>query len=309
MRLPPLTALKQFNAAATHLSFKAAAAELCVSEGAVSRQIKLLEDHLKTPLFERIHRGVRLTSAGQKLHAVSDNALHQISEIWEELHNTDTSLSLSVTTSFAIRWLMKRLHLFETKHPEFPINLQTIKDPELLAARPFDASIIYVLGNPFNKSTSVPANSDRIMIEWLLPVCSPALLIKETPFPHSLSHQARLIFNEPTGRDWQIWKRMQPNTKIDLEKALKFEHDDTAIQAAVAGHGIALANLAYISSELEMGSLVPAIDCTPMPIGAHYIVSDANKRERPHIQAFRQWILELASSDPSQEHQYHLESG
>ncbi len=305
MHLPPLTALKQFNAAATHLSFKAAAAELCVSEGAISRQIKLLEDHLKKPLFERIHRGVRLTSAGQKLHAISDNALHQISDIWEELQNTDTSLSLSVTTSFAIRWLMKHLHIFEANHSEFPINLQTIKDPELLASRQFDASIIYVLGNPFNKSTPVPANSDQIMIEWLLPVCSPALLMNKEPLAHSQSRKARLIFNEPTGRDWQIWKRMQPNARINLENALKFEHDDTAIQAAVAGHGIALANIAYIRNELEMGSLVPAIDCTPMPIGAHYIVSSINKRSLPHVEAFRQWILDQASTDLSQEHQYH----
>ncbi|MBL4906524.1 MAG: LysR family transcriptional regulator [Sneathiella sp.] len=300
MKLPPLTALRHFNAAATHLSFKVAAQALCVSEGAISRQIKLLEDHFGTRLFERLYRGVKLTETGQRLHTVTDSAFHQIADISQEILNIDSHLNLSVTTSFAIRWLMKRLKDFEKEYPHIPINLQAVTDPDRLIGGHFDASILYLLGNPFNKSTPVPPNSDRVMIEWLLPVCAPSMLSKAGPLPQSDIHRARLIFNEPTGRDWRSWIKMLPNAKADLEKALKFEHDDTAIQAAVAGHGIALANLAYISNELEMGSLVPAVQCEPLPIGAHYIVSAPNRRNLPNVKAFRNWILKLAAQDPSQ---------
>ncbi|WP_020591353.1 LysR substrate-binding domain-containing protein [Kiloniella laminariae] len=306
MKLPPLTAVRHFNAAATHLSFKLAAAELCVSEGAVSRQIKLLEDYIGCSLFIRGYRGVELTEEGRRLYAATDSALLQIAQTAEELREAVPLFTLSVTTSFAIRWLMPRLGRYEAEHPNHPISLQTVTYPDKLPGRVFDASIIYRLGNPYDAGAVVPENGQMIMVEWLLPVCAPGFLDhvsldQKRPFELAELAEKKIIFNEPTGRDWRSWAGKLPGASINLERALRFEHDDTAIQAAVAGHGIALANLAYINTELSMGSLVPAVACDPLPIGAHYLVSPAGKARLPQVSAFRDWLLKIAQDCPSQQ--------
>ncbi len=324
MKLPPLTAIRHFNSAATHLSFKVAAGELCVTEGAISRQIKLLEDYIGSALFMRVHRGVQLTDEGRKLHAVTDSALFHIAQVSEELRGIAPQFTLSVTTSFAIRWLMPRLFQYETLYPNHPVNLQAVSYPELSPVKHFDASIIYLLGNPFEDKARVPENGQRIMVEWLLPVCAPNFLARnlaedkggdkviepgidlgidlgiELYIELGDLEQHRIIFNEPTGRDWRSWAGKLDNARINLDTALRFEHDDTAIQAAVAGHGIALANLAYISNELEMGSLVPAVSCDPLPIGAHYLISEPGKSALSHVKVFRDWLMKSAAECGSQ---------
>ncbi|MCZ4279881.1 LysR substrate-binding domain-containing protein [Kiloniella laminariae] len=304
MKLPPLTAVRHFNAAATHLSFKLAAAELCVSEGAISRQIKLLEEYLGCALFVRGYRGVDLTEAGRRFYAATDSALLQIAQSATELREAVPQFTLSVTTSYAIRWLMPRLARYEAEHPNHPVNLQTVTYPEKLPGRLFDASIIYRLGDPHDAGTVAPENSELVMIEWLLPVCAPGFLPGGKPLDAGALARQRILFNEPTGRDWRSWlgkiTEQLPNAQIDLERALRFEHDDTAIQAAVAGHGIALANLAYINTELALGSLVPAVACDPLPIGGHYIISAGGKAALPQVRAFRDWLLKTAAECPSQ---------
>ncbi|MFD2205877.1 LysR substrate-binding domain-containing protein [Kiloniella antarctica] len=300
MKLPPLTAVRHFTAAATHMSFKRAAKELHVTEGAISRQIKVLEEYIGSALFMRVHRGVQLTDAGQRLHAVTDNALLQISQIAEELRGVVPQFTLSVTTSFAIRWLMPRLSHYEALHPNHPVNLQAVSYPELSPVKRFDASIIYLLGDPYENQVRVPEGAERFMVEWLLPVCAPNFLKYGAAFrPQDLEHK-RIIFNEPTGRDWRSWAGKLDDAKINLDTALRFEHDDTAIQAAVAGHGIALANLAYIHNELDMGSLIPAVACDPLPIGAHYLVSEPGRAVLPHVKAFRDWLIKSAAECGSQ---------
>ncbi len=300
MKLPPLTAVRHFTAAATHLSFKLAAKELCVTEGAISRQIKLLEQYIGSALFVRVHRGVQLTDEGQRLYAVTDNALFQIAQIAEELRGVVPQFTLSVTTSFAIRWLMPRLSHYESLHPNHPVNIQAVSYPELSPVKRFDASIIYLLGDPYEGQVRVPDNAERFMVEWLLPVCAPSFLEKNKPLQLGDLEHHRIIFNEPTGRDWRSWAGKLDDAKINLDTALRFEHDDTAIQAAVAGHGIALANLAYIRNELDMGSLVPAVACEPLPIGAHYLVSEPGKASLSHVQIFRDWLIKSAGECCSQ---------
>ncbi|KKJ78473.1 hypothetical protein WH95_02010 [Kiloniella litopenaei] len=299
MKLPPMTALRHFNAAATHMSFKEAARELCVTEGAISRQIKVLEEYLGCALFLRLHRGVQLSDEGRKLFEVTDQALFQIAAVSDEILGGVSNFTLSVTTSFAIRWLMPRLSGFEAQHPNIPISLQTVTSPGTSQSRRFDTSIIYQLGDPADKTSSVPENGELIMLEWLLPVCAPGYLEKNSPgnfhhekaFPLQDLKNHRVIFNEPTGRDWRSWAMKSGDVELALDRALKFEHDDTAIQAAVAGHGIALANLAYISNELHLGSLVPAVDVAPLPIGAHYLVTEAGKVGQTHVEIFRNWLM------------------
>lgn len=274
--------------------------EFCVTEGAVSRQIKLLEQYYGQPLFERAGRGVRLTDTGRRLLSVIGPAIQHISQVSEEIRGYTQQFTLSVTTSFAIRWLLPRLADFEAAHPNFPINLQAGKNPRDIPGMRFDASIIYVLGNPYDPKAIVPENSHFIMAEWLLPVCSPVLLGEEKPILPSSMEKYRLIFNELTGRDWRLWMECVPEANVQFDTALRFEHDDTAIQAAVAGHGVALANIAYIGNELKMGSLVPAVDHTPIAIGAHYLVSEPDRTGLPHVKAFRNWLVASAAEASSQ---------
>lgn len=266
-----------------------------MSEGAISRQIKLLETYLGIALFVRQNRGVILTKEGQKLYAATDPALMQISQAAEDIRGTAPQITLSVTTSFAIRWLMPRLIQFETAHPDIPVNIQTVTHPQSAIGRSFDASIIYLLGNPENGNNQRPEYGELLMVEWLLPVCSPGFLADVDRIDVAGISNHRIIFNEPTGRDWRSWASKLAGASLNLETALKFEHDDTAIQAATAGHGIALANLAYIQNEIEMGSLVPAVKCDPLPIGAHYLVCEPGRAKLPHINAFREWVKETAS--------------
>ncbi|WP_218044877.1 LysR substrate-binding domain-containing protein [Kiloniella majae] len=309
MKLPPMTAIRHFTAAASHLSFKEAARELCVTEGAISRQIKLLEEYLGCTLFLRLHRGVQLSDEGRKLYDVTDQALFQIAQVTDEILGGVSNFTLSVTTSFAIRWLMPRLSGFEALYPNIPISLQTVTYPGTAQSRRFDASIIYQLGDPADKTSRVPENSELIMIEWLLPVCAPGYLekksVKDGKTERESSGKAlllqdlkdhRVIFNEPTGRDWRSWAVKSGDVELALDRALKFEHDDTAIQAAVAGHGIALANLAYVSNELKLGSLVPAVACEALPIGAHYLVTEKAKTGLSHVEIFRDWLMAIAES-------------
>ncbi|KLN61643.1 hypothetical protein WH96_04710 [Kiloniella spongiae] len=299
MKLPPMTAIRHFTAAASHLSFKEAARELCVTEGAISRQIKLLEEYFGCALFLRLHRGVQLSDEGRKLYDVTDQALFQIAQVSDEILGGVSNFTLSVTTSFAIRWLMPRLSGFEALYPNIPINLQTVTYPGTVQSRRFDASIIYQLGDPSDKTSTVPENGELIMTEWLLPVCAPGYLELQTVGNDHISKTLllkdlknhRVIFNEPTGRDWRSWAIKSGEVELALDRALKFEHDDTAIQTAVAGHGIALANLAYVSNELSLGSLVPAVACKALPIGAHYLVTEKSKARLPHVETFREWLM------------------
>ncbi len=304
MKLPPMTAIRHFTVAASHLSFKEAARELCVTEGAISRQIKLLEEYFGCALFLRLHRGVQLSDEGRKLYDVTDQALSQIAQVSNEILGGVSTFTLSVTTSFAIRWLMPRLSGFEVLYPHIPISLQTVTYPGTAQNRRFDASIIYQLGDPAEKTSPVPENGELIMIEWLLPVCAPGYLeehlVMNDIHEKALSLQDlkdhRVIFNEPTGRDWRSWAIKSGGIDLALDRALKFEHDDTAIQAAVAGHGIALANLAYVSNELKLGSLVPAVACKALPIGAHYLVTEKGKTRLPHVETFRDWLMTMVEN-------------
>lgn len=300
MRLPPLTAVKYFTVAAKHQNFKKAAAELFVTEGAVSRQIKLLEEYYGNNLFDRVHRGVKLTDAGKKLYSVSFVALNNISDVSHELIANCSPINISASTSFAIRWLMPRLPHFERKNPDIFINLQTVRGYDLENKSVFDASIIYIIGNPQDILSKNNFNKKLVLVEWLIPVCSTAYTEKHGPINVFELNKHRIITNEETGRDWCAWNKLMPEAKLDLDSALIFEHDDTAIQAAVAGHGIALANLAYINNELQSKSLVKAVECDPFPIGGHYLSIANKKRNEVDLDIFCEWLLKSATEDPSQ---------
>ncbi len=281
--------VRVFEAAARHQSFKAAADELFVTQGAVSRQIKALEDHYGVALFHRRHRRVALTPEGQLLLPAFSEALDRIAQASDRLKGAQRELQVKAVATFTVRWLMPRLYRFEAAHPEIQLRLTTGPRPVDFSSEVFDAGVVY------GEYDRPDVKKDLILTEWMEPVCAPPLLAGAGPMPPAALKQRKLILNTPHGRDWRLWAEAIRVDGLPFDAALKFNHDDAAIQAAVAGHGIALANLNYVGEELRLGSLVRAVDRSPVKIGAHYLVSPAHLADSPRVAAFRDWLLDEAA--------------
>ncbi|EPJ43123.1 MAG: hypothetical protein OFPII_43600 [Osedax symbiont Rs1] len=295
MQLPPLTALHYFVIAAKHLSFVKAANELHVTEGAVSRQMKNLAEYYAKPLFVKSGRGIVLSENGILLLAVAESALQKISQVSERLLADDQQITLNATTSFAIRWLLPKLPEFEKLYPQFSIQMLASSSQESTQGKVFDVTIDYYLTAPqINQQ-----NSKKFIDEWLVAVCSPGFLAAQglainSPFSVQQLSQQKLILNEISGRDWRLWAKIIGINALPIANALKFEQDDVAIQAAVAGHGIALANMAYIEREMSLGSLVAATKQVPIVVGAHYLSIAAGRERSTAICALQNWLLNFS---------------
>lgn len=285
-RTPPLNPLRVFESAARCGSFKAAAAELCVTEGAISRQIKVLEQYLGVRLFHRGGGQTGLTEAGDRLFPPARDALAQLRRAVEELVEQNKVLHLQTGTSFALRWLMPRLAGFELEHPEIKLSLQTASgDLRIQQWAHLDASIVYLLDAPRGDH-----RLHHIVDEYLVPVCSPASLDGRAYLSMQDLAQQRLLFNDPTGRDWRRWSSVTGVPQLRWNHAMRFDSDDAAIQAAVAHHGIALSNLIFITEEIKRGTLVPATDIAPIVIGAHYLYLAPERENEPSVETFLNWV-------------------
>jgi LysR family glycine cleavage system transcriptional activator len=291
VKLPPLKALHYFSVAAYQPSFNEAAKLLHVSEGAVSRQMKLLSDYHGKALFEKRGRTMELTEAGRILAASAHAAFDSISQVSNQLLADQTALTINVTTSFAIRWLLPKLGHFERLYPDYRLQMQATSSESALLGKSFDVKISYYL------TGQEPANfkEHKLQDEWLMAVCAPNYLKNNTVFSIGELVDCRLLLNEMTGRDWRLWGELLSQVDLPIERALKFEQDDVAIQAAVAGHGIALANVAYIQSELSLGSLVAATDQAPIVTGAHYLSIAKERQNALAVQAFTNWLKSVVT--------------
>mgnify|MGYP000111967924 CR=1 FL=1 len=295
MKLPPLTALHYFSVVAKQGSFVGAARQLHVTESAVSRQMKLLTEYYNKALFEKRGRTLVLTHAGVKLAATASSAFESISQVSDQLLAEQSQLTIGVTTSFAIRWLLPRLADFEQKFPQYPVQMQATSSDVALLGKSFDVHISYYL---LGKEPLV-LKPHKLQDEWLLAVCSPSYLVEGNPYRVEQLSQRRLLLNEMTGRDWRLWGSMLAIEALPaaIDKGLKFEQDDVAIQTAVAGHGIALANLAYIKGEMALGSLVRATNQEAVVIGAHYLSVDKARANAKAVIAFVEWIRHQVTND------------
>lgn len=297
MKLPPLNAVHYFITAAQFKSFRQAAKELNVTEGAISRQIKLLSQYYNQALFYKVGRGVELTEVGELLLQTAGPAFTRVSQVSEKIMTNPKQLSIAVTTSFAVRWLLPKLAKFEQAFPQYQLQLQASSREGSLDIHSFDIQIIYRL-HPVVSS----CYEQQLMAEKLIPVCAPSYLKSGKIISAQDLATKKILLNEVTARDWTKWSQTVGLDNLNLSNAIKFEQDDVAIQAAIAGYGIALANEAYIQNELQLGSLVPAMKYPAIPIGAHYIASHRSLTEyTPQMLAFTQWlkaqVAEIQHSD------------
>ena len=295
--LPPLNALHTFEVAARHLSFQQAAEELDITPTAVSHQIKVLEDHLGVSLFRRRPRPLALTEVGQRLYPAVSQSLDAIAAAITQLTQVSeaTTLTVSVTTVFAAKWLVHRLAEFQRTHPEIDLRLQTSNDVVDLHRQTVDVAIRYGKGN-------YPGLTVRkLMSDVFVPVCSPHLLKSKQPLkePSDLLHHPLLHFEwihfGTEAPDWKNWFSLAGLNTTDPTDGIKFDEESLTIQAAIAGQGIALCSNIHVADDVALGFLVQPLDVA-LDGFSYSVVYAMNHPKETLILKFLAWLVEAAGS-------------
>ena len=290
--LPPLNALRAFEAAGRHLSLSRAAEELHVTPAAVSHQIKALEAYLGVALFRRKNRALLLTDAGQACLPGLREGFAQLAGAVESARNqvADRPLTVSVAPSFGAKWLVPRLDQFAAAHPGIDVRLDAstrLADP---LREDIDLCIRYGPGD-------YPGlHVECLMAEVVGPVCSPALL--EGPdalrTPADLCHQVLLHVDAPGGDDsvpdWAMWLAAAGVTGCDATRGPRFTMASMAVQVAVAGQGVALAGRALVADDIAAGRLVSPFELNFPTRFCYYVVCSPAAVDQPRIVAFREWL-------------------
>ncbi|MEX0301899.1 MAG: LysR substrate-binding domain-containing protein [Leisingera sp.] len=289
MRLPPLNALRAFEAAARHQGYIAAADELFVTRGAVSRQIKILEEHIGVQLFHRHARGVELTAAGQRLLPVLTEAFAMMQREVEKVAADASELRVICPPTLSLRWLLPRLEQFRAAHPEINLRLTT----SFYGGRGFERAE-YDLGISLQNRPGRPQDIEVLpLFEMILsPACAPSLLPALADGPAALAGQ-RLLHENPHRRDWATWVQHFGVDGVDPAGGEAFPNLDMATRAAVMGAGVVMADLVLCREELERGDLVlpfPAMTCGT-PEGAYALIGERRKWSDPKVAAFRDWLM------------------
>ncbi len=297
-RLPPLNAVRAFEAAARHLSFTQAADELAVTQGAISRQVRLLEDHLRLPLFRRLHRGLALTEEGRRLMTVSADLFDRLERVTTQLASAGNELRLKVPPTFAIRWLIRRLDGFERAHPHLQLRMTTAWHMADFETEDFDCAILY------GQRDNPALHYDLLMDEQLSAVISPRLLQSEARAGRPLTTPAdlrrmRLLHPTPDMEDWRAWLGKAGLGSPEEFRSQVFDTEDLAIQAAAGGQGVAVANPALMEDDLNAGRLVVLFPEILANRGnAYWLACPRAAAEKPKIAAFRAWVTGEARRTP-----------
>jgi len=291
-RLPPLNALRAFEAAARHLSFKLAAVELCVTPGAVSRHIGNLEGDLGTSLFTRHNRSITLTRHGETyLEGVRD-AFERVERATADLRSTldENVLRLTLPPTCAMRWLVPRLAGFHTRYPDISVRISTSHEPVDFGRAEVDLAIQYGTGIEDGLA------GDRLFDEVLVPVCRPALL-DEIPSPRAQDLADSVLlhsFRRP--HDWPRWFEAAGIPDRKIEREIVFENSSLTVQGAIDGLGVAIAQAAFVRDELKAGRLVCPIDVPLRTDFGYYLVCPKEKTRQKKIRLFQAWIADEASA-------------
>ncbi len=296
-RLPPLNALRNFEAAARHGSFKHAAEELCVSHSAVSHQIKQLERHLGVELFVRKARSVELTKHGRDYYPVLRGAFDRIAEGTERIFtpNIPGILTVQAYSTFAIRWLIPRLPGFGDTHPEIRVRLHTSQWDVDFEHEDIDVCIL------IGDGTRSDLHYEFLFSSQIFPVCSPSLLRDNNPFdtPEELAGHT-LLQVYPSEKDWWTWLEKNGIEGVDPDSGLQFDSYDMALNTAMQGHGIALGMEPFVNHDLEAGLLVePLPGLRVYARGDWYLACRKEKTSMEKVVKFRAWVLEEICKDPS----------
>jgi LysR family glycine cleavage system transcriptional activator len=287
-RLPSLTSLRAFEVAGRHLSFTKAAAELTVTQAAISHQIKALEEQLNVALFVRLPRKLELTVAGKSLFPVVHQAFDIIAEGVAELEGMQgrAFLTVQLAPSFSAKWLSPRLGAFRSLYPHIELSLTHSIGPADFAKQSIDLAVIYGKGYGAGL-VAVP-----VLSLDFIPVCSPNYPQGEYVLqaPADLEHCT--LLHDATYKNWSAWLDLADVSNVDAKRGPVFDDTNVLIQAAVDGLGVALGSSIFVADHLREGRLVQPFNPVFHDARAYYVVCPPAHCERPEVAAFRDWLIE-----------------
>lgn len=303
MAMPPLSALRAFEAAARHLSLTQAAGELNVTPGALSHQIRALEEILGVKLFERRVRAIALTAAGRQLYPGLQTGFAHIRDAVASFDTTQNErvLVLSTSPGLTAKWLVPRLYRFAAAYPDIDIRISATAANANFVNDGIDMALRNMAVPP---KVDPALEADSLGDLFFVPVCSPRLLEKHGPIrgPDDLAG-VRLIHDESLPAlvarpDWSIWFRAAGVGEVDLRRGLRFNSADHALDAACEGAGVLLAYDMLAYDDLRSGHLVMPFPLALESSRAFYLVRPKNRKRSAAAEAFRQWIKdEVAALD------------
>jgi LysR family glycine cleavage system transcriptional activator len=293
-RLPPLKSLQAFEIVGKHLSFTLAAEELHVTPGAVSQQIRHLEDFLGMQLFKRMNRSIVLTDAGQLFLPLVAAGFEKFHEAVTRLRQQGDHGPLTITSapSFVSKWLIPRLSRFKSLHPDIDVRIDTSDRLVDFSREDIDVGIRFGDGVYPELETVFLFSFD------LIPVCSPQLLAGERQLGDvsDLKHFTLLHSNydelDPGWPDWAMWLKVVEADDVDADHGIYFNQSDQLFQAALDGQGIALLANVMAEPEIAAGRLVQPFSAR-LPVKLNYhLVTSPQKSASAKVAAFRQWVLD-----------------
>jgi LysR family transcriptional regulator, glycine cleavage system transcriptional activator len=293
--LPPLDLIQGFEAAARTLSFTKAGEELSITQSAVSRQMRALEEHLGVALFERRPRALLLTDEGRLLQEAVGEVLERLQQVTDRLRSQDQPQHLTVTTTsgFASLWLIPRLRRFTARQPDVDVRISASYKLVQLERGLVDVAVRYCVGAP-------PEGAVRLFGEELLPVCSPALAADPARPLRSLddlkSHALLHMDGAGGELDWDTWLAAEGHADLKPAAAIRFDSYEQMIQGALGGQGVGLGIRRLVHHLIEAGRLAAPFGRSVVSPRAYYIIRSSLTGDRPHVDAFVAWLIEEAKA-------------
>lgn len=286
-RLPPLNALRAFEATARHLSVKNASDELCVTPGAVSQMVKALELNLGVTLFKRLNRGLALTDAGQTYLPAVRNAFRQIAEATARIASPPEAGTLTVSTTpfFANAWLVPRLKAFQDAHPDIDLHVVATNVIVDFSREGVDVAVRHGLGR-------YPGlHSEHVLTLEVVPVASPDLVARlgQPEAPIELLRWPHVHDAERKG--WHRWFQAHRIDDFGLARGPSFDDSSLLLKAILAGQGAGLLPAAIVADDIANGRLIKLAEAAWLEDFAYYLVYPSASHNRPKIAAFRAWII------------------
>lgn len=291
-RLPSLNALRAFVVAGRHLNLNAAARELHVTPSALSHQIRALEESLDIRLFERTRQGLALTRAGQTILPGITAAFEQLADTMGQLERTTDrqTLTISMLSTFAMRWFIPRLARFQQLQPEINVRISTSVNPVNFEREDMDCAIRFGAGHWPGLSAT------RLFTEQLAPVCSPALATPERPLNSAADLAAHtLLHSRLRPDDWRIWLSAAGVADLKPTHEQVYETRNFAIQAAVDGLGVAIIDPSLAAGDIRAGRLVQPFTRILTGENAYYLVYPKRLAADARIVALQAWLLDEAA--------------
>ncbi len=292
-RLPPLNALRAFEASARQLSFTKAAEELFVTQAAISHQIKSLEEHLGLKLFMRKNRSLLLTEEGQSYYLDIKDIFTALHEATEKLlaRGAKGAITVSMQPSFAIQWLVPRLNTFNQLHPEIDVRIKAVDQADNSLTEDVDIAIYYGRGR------WPDVYAEKLHTEYLIPVCSPLLLQGKKPLKTIKDLTQHTLLHDTSRRDWKRWFKEVGVKGTNVNHGAIFSHSSMVLQAAIYGQGVALVNSVLAKPDIDAGRLVCPFKHVLISKSSFYIVCREHQMELGKIASFRRWVLDTVTAE------------